>query len=423
MPNGNSRLRVERTDLENTGMTITSAASLVRDSIADAARRIYALDANWEGMSNQNFMPEFDQSRIRAAAVADGLIRLGASLQEVGMTYETADSVPIEFDLNISQDASGQVVMSYSFVDIGSGQETHAYDRFSHKEDGSLAVEMQEVGVSANGQVQMSHVHLPQAKINPSADQPSENSSSPAPFATNMTGPGAPTSANLNLFGVKPGESNIPFAKTPFPANRQEQLQERVADAMGGLPGEQPRQSLQERVAGLNGEAGDVLQQLKDGELPTSSVSSVPRAAGGGGSMPMQMPALPPLQTPQSVSPQLLQSAQPPAGYGESGSLADKLMTVMAMDKLMDDSPLNRPGAAGGMGGFSAKVPQGVGTMDLTDSMQTLRFPGEEGTGTAPDLEIDATKENPLDGIAQGFFEKPRQMKIGNVNPRKAEKE
>jgi uncharacterized protein YukE len=421
MPSGNSRLRVERTELENTGMTITSAASLMKESIADAARRIHALDANWEGMSNQNFMPEFNQSRTRAAAVVDGLTRLGGSLQEVGMTYEAADSVPIEFDMNISQDATGKVAMSYSFVDVGSGQETHVYNQFSHNGDGTLAVEMQEVGVSANGGVQMSHVSLAHENFNTGGYQPSENTNSTPPFAGNTAGPGAPTSANLNLFGVKPGESKLPLANQSVPANQQERLQERVAGAMGGLSGEQPRQSMEERIAGMNGEAGDVLQQLKDGELPTSAGStSAPKLGGGGGSMPMQMPAMPPLQTPQSVSPQLLQSSQPPAGYGESGSLADRLMTAMAMDKLMDDSPLNRLGAGGG---FSGNLPQGVGTMDLTDSMQTLRFPGDEVAGVAPDIAAGDTGQNPLEGIPQAYFEKPRQMKIGNINPHKAEKE
>jgi hypothetical protein len=210
----------------------------------------------------------------------------------------------------------------------------------------------------------------------------------------------------------------------PEPTNQQERLQERVADAMGGLPGDQSQQSLEERIADMQGKTGDVLQQLKDGELPTSAaLSTVPRSGGGGGSMPMQMPAMPPLQTPQSVSPQLLQSSQPPAGYGESGSLADKLMTAMAMDKLMDDSPLNRPGAGGGMGGFSGKVPQGVGTMDLTDSMQSLRFPGEEVMGTAPDIDVNPTKKNPLEGLPQEFYEKPREMNIKNVNPRNVKKD
>ena len=438
MPSGNSMLRVERVELENTGMTITSAASLMKESIADAARRIHALDANWEGMSNQSFMPEFNQSRTRAAAVADGLTRLGGSLQEVGVNYETADAVPIEFDMNISQDASGKVDMSYSFIDKSSGRETHAYNQFSHNGDGSVAVEMQEVGVSADGQVQMSHVNLEQENFNTGGYEPPDKPEDSRPLFPGggiqaaqpaTLGSGAPTSANLNLFNA-PGKSNMPATGLPGsggmpePTNQQERLQERVADAMGGLPGDQSQQSLEERIADMQGKTGDVLQQLKDGELPTSAaLSTVPRSGGGGGSMPMQMPAMPPLQTPQSVSPQLLQSSQPPAGYGESGSLADKLMTAMAMDKLMDDSPLNRPGAGGGMGGFSGKVPQGVGTMDLTDSMQSLRFPGEEVMGTAPDIDVNPTKKNPLEGLPQEFYEKPREMNIKNVNPRNVKKD
>jgi hypothetical protein len=117
----------------------------------------------------------------------------------------------------------------------------------------------------------------------------------------------------------------------------------------------------------------------------------------------------------------LLNSAAPPAGYKEGDSLADKLMTAMVMDNMMDDSPLNRGG--GGIGGFSGDTPQGVGTMDLTDSMQTLDFPGQGVELGAPALDTDPTAENPLEGIAQDFFEKPREMKINNVNPRDAEKD
>jgi hypothetical protein len=136
----------------------------------------------------------------------------------------------------------------------------------------------------------------------------------------------------------------------------------------------------------------------------------------------MQMSPLPPLQQqPSTVSADLLSSAAPPEGYKEGNSLSD-LMTAMAMDNMMDDSPLNR-GGGGGIGGFSGETPQGVGTMDLTDSMQTLSFPGQEVSLGAPDLDVDPTAENPLAGIEQDFFEKPREMKINNVNPRDATKD
>ena len=129
---------------------------------------------------------------------------------------------------------------------------------------------------------------------------------------------------------------------------------------------------------------------------------------------PCSSPNLPCLQT-------VLKSAAPPEGYKDGDSLADKLMTAMVMDNMLDDSPLNRSG--GGIGGFSGEAPQGVGTMDLTDSMQTLSFPGQEVSGAAPDIDVDPTAENPLAGIAQDYFEEPREMNVKNVNPRHATKE
>ena len=111
-------------------------------------------------------MPEFNQSRTRAAAVSDGLTHLGKSVQEIGIQYESADRVPIEFDMHIEQDASGKVSMSYSFVDSDSGQGTHAYNQFDHNGDGSVSVDLQEVGISADGQPQMSHMQLDQENFN-----------------------------------------------------------------------------------------------------------------------------------------------------------------------------------------------------------------------------------------------------------------
>ena len=137
----------------------------------------------------------------------------------------------------------------------------------------------------------------------------------------------------------------------------------------------------------------------------------------------MQMSALPPLQQPQStIAADLLKSATPPEGYKAGDSLADKLMTAIAMDGLMDDSPLDRMGGSGA-GGFTGNTPQGVGTMDLTDSMQTLSFPGQEVSGAAPDIDVDPSAENPLEGVPQDFFEEPREMNVKNVNPRNATKD
>jgi uncharacterized protein YukE len=407
MPIGNSRLRVERTELENTGMLITSSASGMRETIAEAARRINALDVNWQGMANQQFMPEFNQSRTRASAVADGLTRLGCSLQEVGLTYDEADTVPIEFDLRIAQDAAtGHVEMSYSFSDVEDGWESHAYQRFAGNEDGSVSIQSHIVDVSAEGQVQTSTQYLPQEDFHSGGYVPEEKGVLVQNGRVVRVPPGS----------LGPGEWSTDI---PAPTGQQERLQERVADAMGGLPGDAPRQDLQERIGELDGQAGQILEQVKTDAAPTGA-----RISGGGGGlqMPMQMPAMPPLQTPQSVSPQLLQSAVPPEGYGESGSLADQLMTLMAMDHLMDDSPLNRMGGSGG-GGFSAEMPAGVGTMDLTDSMQTLAFPGQEVMGTAPELVVDPTQENALAAIEEEFYEHPREIAIGNLNPRRAEKE
>jgi len=415
---GNSLLRVQREDLENTGMLITSAAKGIGEAVADAARRINALDGNWQGMSNQNFMPEFNQSRTRAAAVSDGLTRLGKSVQEIGVQYESADRVPIEFDMHIEQDASGKVSMSYSFVDSDSGQGTHAYNQFDHNGDGSVSVDLQEVGISADGQPQMSHMQLDQENFNMGGY---EHASINAAFVQNSDWA---KMAEARGFPISEGGAASPLSDTPVPTGQQERLQDRVADALGGLPGDQPQQSLEERITGLNDNAGDVLEQVKSGEAPTDAATPVtPRATGGGGSsMPMQLSALPPMQQPQStMSTDLLKSAVPPEGYQDGDSLADKLMTAMVMDNMMDDSPLNRSG--GGIGGFSGDAPQGVGTMDLTDSMQTLSFPGQEVSGAAPDIDVDPTAENPLEGITQDFFEEPRAMNVKNVNPRHATKE
>ncbi|MCD4672695.1 MAG: WXG100 family type VII secretion target [Anaerolineaceae bacterium] len=420
MPSGNSMLRVRRDELENTGMTITSAAKGIGEAIADAARRINALDGNWQGMSNQNFMPEFNQSRIRAAAVSDGLTRLGRSLQEIGINYESADSVPIEFDMNIEQDASGKVSMSYSFIETDNGRGAHAYNQFDHNGDGSVSVDMQEVGISADGQSQLSHLKLDQENFNTGGYEPAQKPGSKPLF--NPNGEWMSQMAEARAPGVMESGGLAQSPDGVAPTGQQERLQDRVADALGGLPGERPQQSLEERITGMNAEAGDVLDQVKGGESPTNAAAaSTPRASGGGGGMPMQMSPMPPLQQPQStVSADLLRSAVPPEGYKDGDSLADKLMTAMVMDNMMDDSPLNR---AGGGGGFSGDMPQGVGTMDLTDSMQTLGFPGEEVTGAAPELDVNPAAENPLEGIEQDFFEEPREMNIKNVNPRNAEKD
>jgi WXG100 family type VII secretion target len=417
---GNSVLRVERTELENTGMLITSAARGIGEAIADAARRINALDGNWTGMSNEKFMPEFNQSRTRAAAVSDGLTRLGKNIQEIGGNYETADNVPLEFDMNIEQDASGKTSMAYSFVDGNSGEGAHAYNQFEHNGDGTVAVDMQEVGISANGEAQMSHVHLSEENFNTGGYEPDgEHTSMNAELVQN--GDWAKM-AEARGFPISEGGAASPLSDAP--TGQQERLQGRVENALGGLPLDRPQQSLEERIVELNEGAGDVLDQVKNGELPTDAVTpDSPRASGGGGgSIPMQMSPLPPLQQqPSTLSADLLKSADPPAGYKEGNSLSD-LMTAMAMDNMMDDSPLDR-GGGGGIGGFSGETPQGVGTMDLTDSMQTLTFPGQEVALGAPDLDVDPTAENPLAGIEQDFFEKPREMKINNVNPRDATKD
>jgi WXG100 family type VII secretion target len=422
---GNSLLRVQREELENTGMLITSAAKGIGEAVADAARRINALDGNWQGMSNQNFMPEFNQSRTRAAAVSDGLTRLGRSVQEIGVQYEIADNVPIEFAMNIEQDASGKVSMSYSFIESKSGQGAHAFNQFDHNGDGSVSVDLQEVGISVDGQTQMSHVQLDQENFNMGGYEPDGERHGSLNDAlsqnSNMAKMAQARGFNLSEDGTAPFSA----ASSPASTGQQERLQDRVANAMGGLPGDQPHQSLEERITGLNADAGDVLEQVKNSEAAAdASAPPAPRTTGGGGSsMPMQLSPLPPLQQPQStVSADLLKSAVPPKGYKDSDSLADKLMTAMVMDNMLDDSPLNRGGGSG-FGGFSGETPQGVGTMDLTDSMQTLTFPGEEVSLGAPDLDTDPTAENPLEGIAQDFFEKPREMAIKNLNPRDAKKD
>ena len=454
--NGNSYLRVEREDLQDTGMKITSAAKGIGEAVADAARRINALDGNWEGMSNQNFMPEFNASRTRAAAVSDGLTRLGSSLQQIGGTYETADNVPIEFDMNIAQDASGKASMSYSFVDANTGEASHVFNQFNHNGDGSVAVEMQEVDISAEGQPQMSHVHLSEENFNMGGYEPGAvNASGELPAELQDKFTGTPFGAMAGKYGQTPpisgaenhfsgtagtplgalgaatgqigkdGEfaSVVSLPDTPAP-DRDGLLEQNVQNRLGMDPSAQAPQSLEERITEMNAGAGAVLDQVKNGELPTDAATpDAPRTSGGGGgSMPMQMSPLPPLQQqPSTQSTDLLNSAAPPAGYKEGDSLADKLMTAMVMDNMMDDSPLNRGG--GGIGGFSGDTPQGVGTMDLTDSMQTLDFPGQGVELGAPALDTDPTAENPLEGIAQDFFEKPREMKINNVNPRDAEKD
>ncbi|MDX9865282.1 MAG: WXG100 family type VII secretion target, partial [Anaerolineaceae bacterium] len=400
---GNSLLRVQREDLENTGMLITGAAKGIGEAITDAARRINALDGNWQGMSNQNFMPEFNQSRTHAAAVSDGLTRLGRNVQEIGIQYETADNVPIEFAMNIEQDASGKVSMSYSFVESNSGQGTHAYNQFDHNGDGSVSIDLQEVGISADGQPQLSHIQLDQENFNMGGYEPDgeHHGSLNDVLAQNSDMAKMAEARGFNL--SKDGTAALSAASPPASTGQQERLQDRVANALGGLPGDQPQQSLEERITGLNADAGDVLEQVKNGAAPTdATVPPAPRTSGGGGSsMPMQLSALPPLQQPQStLSTDLLNSAVPPEGYQDGDSLADKLMTAMVMDNMLDDSPLNR-GGGGGFGGFSGETPQGVGTMDLTDSMQTLTFPGEEVSLGAPDLDVDPTAENPLEGIAQ----------------------
>jgi WXG100 family type VII secretion target len=422
---GNSMLRVERNELENTGMKITSAAKGIGEAIADAARRINALDGNWQGISNQNFMPEFNQSRTRAAAVSDGLTRLGSSLQEIGVTYESADKVPIEFDMNIEQDASGKVNMSYSFAETdNNGRGAHAYNQFDHNGDGSVSVDMQEVGVGADGQAQMSHVQLEQENFNMGgykADDGQTQGSLNDDLSQN--GDWA-KKAEARGFPIDDGTGLSTTPDPLAPNGQQERLQNRVANAMGGLPGEQTTESLEERIAGMSTEADGLMAQVQNGESPTNAAeTSVPRSSGGGGGAPMQISALPPLQQPQStIAADLLESATPPEGYKEGDSLADKLMTAIAMDGLMDDSPLDRMGGSGA-GSFTGNTPLGVGTMDLTDSMQTLSFPGQEVGGTAPDIDVDLTAENPLEGIPQDFFEEPREMDVKNVNPRNATKE
>jgi len=349
--------------------------------------------------------------------VADGLTRLGSSVQEVGVDYETADSVPVNFDMRLRQDATtGQVDLSYSFVNADNGQETHAYRQFSHNEDGSVSIQSHEVAVSETGNVQTSTQYFPEEAFDRGGYAAAEKRNTSRPLSEPSEAWISGMAAARAPAAVAPGD----VSEMRSPSGQQQRLQDRVSEAMGGLPADAPQQSIEERVAGMDTQAAEVLGLAQADEGPLNA--AVPRVSGGGGGMPMQMPAMPPLQTPQPVSPQLLQSAAPPEGYGESGSLADKLMTALVMDELMDDSPLNRLGGSGG-GGFSGDTPRGVGTMDLSDSMQTLTFPGQEVLGTAPQLEVDPAQENPLAGIEEEFFEHPREMNIGNVNPLRAKKE
>jgi len=455
---GNSILRVARTDLEDAGMHITSAATGIGEAVANAARRIHALDGNWEGMSNQQFMPEFNQSRTRAAAVSDGLTRLGKSLQTIGGTYERFDNVPIEFDMSIEQDASGKASLSYSFLDGNSGEGAHAYNQFAHNGDGSVAVDMQEVEISTEGQPQMSHVQMSEESFNRGGYEPEaaadgslragwedKFTGTPLGAVAEAAGQSRPASdAGKHFDGTpfgamgaatgqigKDGELTVPATQAAGASDRVSApgdglLEQNVQERLGMDPGGQQAQSLEERITELNTGAGDVLEQVKNGESPTSLAAedaAVPRTSGGGGSStPMQMASLPPLQQPQSqTSADLLQSAGPPEGYRDGDSMADKLMTALVMDELMDDSPLNRMG--GGVGGFNGDTPQGVGTMDLTGAMQTLDFPDQEVPLGAPDLDTDPTADNPLAGVEEEFFEAPREMNIRNVNPREAKKE
>ena len=93
-------LKVEKSELGDSGSRIKSAAQAMMSGIGDADRRIRTLDVNWSGSSNTAFMPNFSGLVNRARELAEGLVRLGKEVTRIGENYSEHDSVPLAFEFN-----------------------------------------------------------------------------------------------------------------------------------------------------------------------------------------------------------------------------------------------------------------------------------------------------------------------------------
>jgi WXG100 family type VII secretion target len=91
-------LKVEKSELAQSGNQICNAAQEMMGGIGEAQRRINALDMNWSGASNNAYMPNFGGLVRRAEELAEGLIRLGKEVTRIGEQYEEQDSVPLAFE-------------------------------------------------------------------------------------------------------------------------------------------------------------------------------------------------------------------------------------------------------------------------------------------------------------------------------------
>jgi WXG100 family type VII secretion target len=91
-------LKVEKSELAQSGTQICNAAQEMSGGIGEAQRRINALDMNWSGASNNAYMPNFGGLVRRAEELAQGLIRLGKEITRIGEQYEEQDSVSLAFE-------------------------------------------------------------------------------------------------------------------------------------------------------------------------------------------------------------------------------------------------------------------------------------------------------------------------------------
>lgn len=91
-------LKVEKSELAQSGTQIGNAAQEMLGGIGEAQRRINALDLNWCGASNTAYMPNFSGLVHRAEELAQGLIRLGKEITRIGEQYEEQDAVPLAFE-------------------------------------------------------------------------------------------------------------------------------------------------------------------------------------------------------------------------------------------------------------------------------------------------------------------------------------